>query len=200
MQWPDKLLKTSSFHRRGRSLIVATSCATVRTRIKIAMPLTEFVRYINAQLPFPTTASRFTTPFASEGGRVFVFYANLRLESNFSPIVDTVDSASRGHVATLTATRKTTNQKLDSEAVFKLPGDDGEFIFLDRLVRTLHTLNYLTYPERHSGGLLLLKVQPLTPADLAAAPALLLSNALHGAVPVDALAELADHLETIRPE
>ena len=132
------------------------------------MPLTEFVRYINAQLPFPTTASRFTTPFASEGGRVFVYYANLRLESNFSPIVDTVDGASRGHVATLTATRKTTNQKLDSDAVFKLPGDDGEFIFLDRLVRTLHTLNYLTYPERHSGGLLLLKVQPRHVASVAA--------------------------------
>jgi len=132
------------------------------------MPLSEFVRYINAQLPFPTTASRFTTPFASEGGRVFVYYANLRLESNFSPIVDTADGTSRGHVATLTATRKTTNQKLDTDAVFRLPGDDGEFIFLDRLVRTLHTLNYLTYPERHSGGLLLLKVQPRHVASVAA--------------------------------
>jgi len=132
------------------------------------MPLSEFVRYINAQLPFPKTASRFTTPFASEGGRVFVYYANLRLESNFSPIVDTADGRLRGHVATLTATHKTTHQRLEAEAVFKLPGDDEEFIFLDRLVRTLHTLNYLTYPERHSGGLLLLKVHPRHVASIAA--------------------------------
>jgi len=132
------------------------------------MPLSEFVRYINAQLPFPKTASRFTTPFASEGGRVFVYYANLRLESNFSPIVDTSDGRLRGHIATLTATHKTTHQRLEAEAVFKLPEDDEEFIFLDRLVRTLHTLNYLTYPERHSGGLLLLKVHPRHVASVAA--------------------------------
>src|SRR5664280_2084080 len=106
------------------------------------MPLSEFVRYINAQLPFPKTASRFTTPFASEGGQVFVYYANLRLESNFSPIIDTGDGRIRGHVATLTATHKTTHQRLEADAVFKLPEDDEEFIFLDRLVRTLHTLNY----------------------------------------------------------
>ena len=124
------------------------------------MPLSEFVRYINAQLPFPKTASRFTTPFTSEGGRVFVHYANLRLESSFSPIVDTADGLSRGHVAALLASHKTSLQTVESEAVFKLPSDDEEFIFLDRLVRTLHTLNYLTYPERHSGGLLLLKVHP----------------------------------------
>lgn len=124
------------------------------------MPLTEFVRYINAQLPFPKTASRFTTPFASEGGRVFVNYANLRLESAFAPLVDTRDGAIRGHVAHLIATLKTTQQSLDVDEVFRLPGDDEEFIFLDRLVRTLHTLNYLTYPQRHSDGLLLLKVQP----------------------------------------
>ena len=132
------------------------------------MPLSEFVRYINAQLPFPKTASRFTTPFASEGGRVFVYYASLRLESNFSPIIDTSDGRLRGHVATLTATHKTTHQRLEAEAVFKLPEDDEEFIFLDRLVRTLHTLNYLTYPERHSGGLLLLKVHPRHVASVAA--------------------------------
>lgn len=132
------------------------------------MPLTEFVRYINAQLPFPTTASRFTTPFASEGGRVFVYYANLRLESSFTPIVDTADGRPRGHVATLTATRKTGHQKLASEAIFRLPEDNDEFIFLDRLVRTLHTLNYLTYPQRHSDGLLLLKVQPRHVASVAA--------------------------------
>jgi EAL domain-containing protein (putative c-di-GMP-specific phosphodiesterase class I) len=132
------------------------------------MPLSEFVRYINAQLPFPKTASRFTTPFAAEGGHVFVHYANLRLESNFSPIVDTADGRLRGHVATLTATHKTTHQRLEADAVLRLPGDDEEFIFLDRLVRTLHTLNYLTYPERHSGGLLLLKVHPRHVASIAA--------------------------------
>ena len=132
------------------------------------MPLTEFVRYINAQLPFPKTASRFTTPFASEAGRVFVNYANLRLESAFAPLVDTRDGLIRGHVAHLIAKRKTTQQSLDVEEVFRLPGDDEEFIFLDRLVRTLHTLNYLTYPQRHSEGLLLLKVQPRHVASVAA--------------------------------
>ncbi len=124
------------------------------------MPLTDFVRYLNAQLPLPMSALRSTTPFVSEGGSVFVSYANLRLESRFSSIIDTHDGSLRGHAAFLVATRRTDGQSLGPDAVFKLPGDDQELIFLDRLVRTLHTLNYLTYKERSFRELLLLKVHP----------------------------------------
>ncbi|MFT3850158.1 MAG: EAL domain-containing protein [Propionivibrio sp.] len=129
------------------------------------MPLTDFVRYLNAQLPISAFATRSTSPFVSEGGRVFVYFGDLRLDSDFSPIVDTASGAILGHAAQLQATKRErrqplAHQPLDSESVFRLPNDNEELIFLDRLVRTLHTLNYLTYGGRRAGGLLLLKVHP----------------------------------------
>ena len=131
------------------------------------MPLTDFVRYLNAQLPISAFALRSTSPFISEGGRVFVYFGDLRLDSDFSPIVDTENGTICGHAARLLATRKDNHQPLDSDAVFRLPNDDEELIFLDRLVRTLHTLNYLTYRSRREGGLLLLKVHPRHVASVA---------------------------------
>lgn len=131
------------------------------------MPLTDFVRYLNAQLPISAFATRSTSPFVAEGGRVFVYFGDLRLDSDFSPIVDTASGAICGHAVQLQATRRDKKLSLDSESVFRLPGDNEELVFLDRLVRTLHTLNYLTYSGRREGGLLLLKVHPRHVASVA---------------------------------
>lgn len=124
------------------------------------MPLSDFVRYLNAQLPFSPAGRRSATPFVSENGRVFVYFDRVRLESYFSPIVDTANGDLRGHAARLEATGKDGRQVLEPAVVFALPKDDEEFIFLDRLVRTLHTLNYLVYRDRSAQGLLVLKVHP----------------------------------------
>jgi len=135
------------------------------------MPLSEFVRYLNqqhAQHPLPSAGTHSTTHFISEDGRVFVIFANLRLESSFSPIVDTASGQLRGRAAALHAFGLKNQQLLEPDAVFVLPSDDEEFIYLDRLVRTLHTLNYLTYLDRHTRGTLLLKVHPRHVASVAA--------------------------------
>ncbi len=132
------------------------------------MPLSDFVRYLNAQHPLQTSGSRSTSPFVSEDGQVFVHFANLRLESGYSPIIDTALGEPRGHAAVLHASGLRNHLPLESEAVFVLPGDDEEFVYLDRLVRTLHTLNYLTFLNRHSRGTLLLKVHPRHVASVAA--------------------------------
>ncbi|MFZ4538684.1 EAL domain-containing protein [Propionivibrio sp.] len=132
------------------------------------MPLSDFVRYLNTQHPLPGAGLRSTTPFVSEAGRVFVNFANLRLESYFSPIIDTATGKLTGHAAGLYTIGLKNHQLLEPEAVFVLPGDDAEFIYLDRLVRTLHALNYLTYLNRHARGTLLLKVHPRHVASVAA--------------------------------
>jgi len=128
------------------------------------MPLADFVRYLNSQLPYPPSDLRSGTPFVSEDGHVHVVYSGLRLESAFFPIVATNDGRLRGHGARLLASDE--SRLLESKFVYTLPGDDNEFIALDRLVRTLHTLNYLTYRERRP--LLLLKVHPRHVASVAA--------------------------------
>ena len=132
------------------------------------MPLTDFVRYLNAQLPTPTSALRSSAPFFSDAGKVFVHYADLRLDSVFSAIVDTATGELRGHAASLHIARKRDGQALAADALLSLPNDDHEFVFVDRLIRTLHSLNYLTYGERLWQELLLLKVHPRHVASVSA--------------------------------
>lgn len=122
------------------------------------MPLNDLVRYLNSQLPFAPSASSLRAPFVSENGRVYVRYGGARLESAFSSIVDTANDALRGHTAHLQAFDVASGRRLDDESVVALPNDDQEFVFFDRLLRTLHVLNYLTYRDRRSRELLLLKV------------------------------------------
>lgn len=129
------------------------------------MPLTDFVRYLNSRLPDPPSVAHSPTHFVSEDGRVHARYAGLRLESAFFPIVASGDGRLRGHRARLRVIAEN-GQPLDPQVAFAQPRDDQEFIALDRLVRTLHTLNYLVYRERQS--LLLLKVHPHHVASVAA--------------------------------
>jgi len=122
------------------------------------MPLTDFVRTLNhSQAVFPAHYARtgLDQPFVAADGRVFLHYANIRLESQFLPIVETASGKLHGHAASLQAFGLSNRIPLLPESVFVLPTDNEEFVYLDRLVRTLHALNYLTQPER---GNLLLKV------------------------------------------
>ena len=156
------------------------------------MPLTDFVRYLNAQLPNPKSALRAGVRFLSESGRVFVYYAELRLASEFSPVIDTATGELRGHCARLRVTRQGDGKVLDAASLFALPDDDQELIFVDRLVRTLHTLNYLTYSERRSQQLLLLKVHPRHVASVAADHGLAFEEILRacGLLPQNVVLEL----------
>jgi hypothetical protein len=163
-QW-NKLVKTKSFPSplgmRRLSLLISTRFPEV-----LAMPLSDFIRYLNARLPFLHSRLQLSSPFYSESGCVFVRYRHLRLESEFLPIVETSGGV-RGHAARLLATVRNSYRSVDEPTVFSLPENSEEFIFVDRLTRTLHTLNYLTYLDRKSRGLLLLKVHPRHVASVA---------------------------------
>lgn len=121
------------------------------------MPLSDLIRTLNlpsaSPLPGHIARSGLDQPFVAVDGRVFLHYANIRLESQFLPIVEAKSGKSHGHAASLQAFGLSNHQPITAEAVFVLPTDDAEFVYLDRLVRTLHALNYLTRPTR--GNLLL---------------------------------------------
>lgn len=122
------------------------------------MPLTDFIRTLNVpnrSFPKHYAQNGLDQPFVSSCGRVFLHYANIRLESHFLPIIDVRSGQPYGHAAAFQAFGLANRIQLLPEAVFVLPTDDEEFVYLDRLVRTLHTLNYLTKPTQ---GNLLLKV------------------------------------------
>jgi len=122
------------------------------------MPLTDFVRALNnpgSSFPQQHLRSGLDQPFVAADGRVYLHYANIRLESQFLPIIEIRTGKQHGHAASFQAFGMSSQISLLPEAVFVLPSDDEEFVYLDRLVRTLHALNYLTQPTR---GNLLLKV------------------------------------------
>lgn len=121
------------------------------------MPLTDLVRNLNARSRPSGTPGWSAPPLVASQGRVFVHYANLRLESRFLPYVAAASGRVLGHAAYLRTTALASGRELDPGAVFALPSDAGELVYLDRLVRTLHALNYLTHPNP---GNLLLKVHP----------------------------------------
>lgn len=121
------------------------------------MPLADLVRNLNSSRWRAIAGLDPGMPFVSAGGGVYVHYAGLRLASRFLPYLETSSGRVLGHVAELIASGLDRRAQLEPEAVFALPTDGAELVYLDRLVRTLHALNYLTQPLR---GSLLLKVHP----------------------------------------
>lgn len=123
------------------------------------MPLSEIVRALNYPTSNPSSDFLRHTgldhPFVAADGRAFIHYANIRLESKFLPIVETATGKAHGHASTIQAFGLSNQIPMSPDAVFVLPTDAEEFVYLDRLVRTLHALNYLTQPVR---GNLLLRV------------------------------------------
>lgn len=121
------------------------------------MPLTDLIRYLNSRSEKLPNDLEATTPFFSQDGSVFAHFAGLRLGSNFVPVIEAATGQTHGHTAELEAFHLENHTPLASHSVFVLPLDDKEFIYLDRMVRTLHVLNYLNL---HLKGNLLLKVHP----------------------------------------
>jgi len=119
------------------------------------MSLSELIHHFNSQ-PQGLPGSRFASRFRLSGdGRVFVHFANLVIESVFLPITAVASSRTHGHAAALRVFSLSSGNPVSPDAVFVLPADDDEFVWVDRLVRTLHALSYLAHPVP---GTLLLKV------------------------------------------
>lgn len=129
------------------------------------MPMTDIVRYLNLQqeqhekleAANKATSHKSPIPFTTADKAVCARYGNFTLKSAFNPVIDVLTGATLGHSAVLQATHATdhSHTPVSSDAVFVLPTDDLEFVYLDRLVRTLHALNYLTQPRQ---GNLILRV------------------------------------------
>lgn len=121
------------------------------------MPLTELVRHLNHQARHQPGSLRVPQPFASGERQVWARFAGLQLGSRFLPILERRSGRLHGHRASLEILHLERGTRLEPEALFVLPSDDEEFIYLDRLVRTLHALNYLSQGLQ---GNLLLQVHP----------------------------------------
>lgn len=121
------------------------------------MPLSDLVRTLNANHRQSIPGIDPNNPFVATAAGVVVHYAGLRLASRFLPYVEAASGQVLGHAAELVAHVPGRQLALAPEGVFALPTEADELVYLDRLVRTLHALNYLLVPAQ---GRLIVKVHP----------------------------------------
>ena len=112
------------------------------------MPLSELIRYFNG--------ASGDSMLYEQKGRVVAWHDGLHLGSLFEPIVDLRDERIVGHQASLAA-RLDDGRTVSDEDAYARSATPVTIVPFDRLVRTLHTLNFLSQ-RRHAGGFLLLPV------------------------------------------
>lgn len=116
------------------------------------MPLTDLVRHFNS------VGSSGESTLYLEGGRAAAWHRGIRLRSLFQPVVSLDGGRVVGHLAKLEATDERC-RKRDWATIFDRETDGEGVVRLDRLVRTLHALNFLAQ-RRHTGGTLHLPIHP----------------------------------------
>ena len=129
------------------------------------MPLQQLVQYFNDR--FEAEHHSNIRPFILEKGLVSGIFGPIQISSVFESVrrADDIEKLA-GHIAQLSVTPYDNNQHSQQSIeigdlltdVMTQPADFQSIISLDRLCRTVHMLNYLTYS--HKGGLLFLDVDP----------------------------------------
>lgn len=123
------------------------------------MPLTELMNYFNDQLQTQArTKSLPKTGFFKADNGYWGRFGNLILGSKFQAIHTFADDTLIGHNSDLLV-RSATGNSLDIDSIFNSLDSTDQIVHLDRLVRTLHSLNYLQQFDGRR-DLLSLQVQP----------------------------------------
>lgn len=112
------------------------------------MPLTDLVRYLNTRDRDQRPFMRLDDPFQATPTGAVAHYARITLDSSYAPIHVAGSGSLHGHAAVLKATGELNDMPLHPDAIFAIPSSNAEFVHLDRLVRTLHALNYLLHPDQ----------------------------------------------------
>lgn len=129
------------------------------------MPLQQLVQYFNDR--FEAEHRSNIRPFILEKSLASGIFGPIQIGSVFEPVRRADDNETlAGHIAQLTTKPYNNNQHSEQSMsigdlltnVITQPADFQSIISLDRLCRTVHMLNYLTYS--HKGGVLFLDVDP----------------------------------------
>jgi hypothetical protein len=123
------------------------------------MPLTELMNYFNDQLQSQArTRSLPKTGFYKADNAYWARFGSLILGSQFHPIRAIADDRVLAYDSELTV-RASTGNLLNIDSIFNSLDSNDQIVHLDRLVRTLHSLNYLQQFDGQD-HLLCLQVQP----------------------------------------
>lgn len=123
------------------------------------MPLTELMNYFNDQLQMQVISKNLPrTGLYKANNTYWARFGSLTLGSQFHAIQQLNSDDALGYEAELIV-RASTGNLLNIDSIFNSLDDHDQIVHLDRLVRTLHSLNYL---QKFDGqeNTLSLEVQP----------------------------------------
>lgn len=119
------------------------------------MPLTYLIDHFNDRIRSGDLRFLPENPIAVHDGRVIARFATLQLTSAFQPVVSPLQGGYViGHEALLRAYLGD-GRPLAPHAVFSVPTSSRAVVYLDRLCRTVHMLNYLRQTDADTGCLFL---------------------------------------------
>lgn len=122
------------------------------------MPLTELMHYFNDQLQSQARSQRLPATGFYKAGNVYgARFGSLTFSSQFHPIIQPREDGITGFYSELIA-RSVTGKRFSLDEVFHSLENTKQVVHLDRLTRTLHSLNYLQQYDNRD--LLALAVQP----------------------------------------
>lgn len=110
------------------------------------MSIIEIISYLNTLDHQNHSALRFDDAFEAAEHGAIARYERYALSSRYSPIQNSDGTQLYGHVGVLDV-RNELGKQLHPDVVFTLPTSNNEFVRLDRLVRTLHAINYKQQAE-----------------------------------------------------
>jgi hypothetical protein len=123
------------------------------------MPLTELMHYFNDQLQSQARTKLLPkTGFFKVDNQYWGRFGNLILGSRFQAIKSFEENLLLGYNSELLV-RSSTGNALNIDSIFNSLDSNDQIVHLDRLVRTLHSLNYLQHYDGRK-DLLSLQVQP----------------------------------------
>jgi EAL domain-containing protein (putative c-di-GMP-specific phosphodiesterase class I) len=145
-----------------KQFLQVTSYDRIEKQEKV-MPLQSLVDYFNDRFEHEHRSS--FRPFILEKGAVTGLFGPIRIDSNFTLFRQTLSPTTLvGHAAQIVVATRRVQQLYPNELENLLTNKTGQatdfetFINFDRLSRTVHMLNYLTF--LHLQGLLFLEVDP----------------------------------------
>lgn len=157
------------------------------------LPLAELIRTFNRADGLATPpGSPVDAELVVAGERAAARFDGLALTSVFQPIVDLQKKRVVGHEALLRA-NSPEGPAVSPGDVFHLPAASSDIVYLDRLTRTLHALNFLVQ-RRQVGGYLYLNVHPRHLTTLSTSHGLVFEAILKrcGLAPADIILEVQE--------
>lgn len=140
---PSPVYERNERCQKIESLLVYQEPQPIRTKEKNAVPLASLIDYFNDQISDSEVRILPDRPLALRDGHVMGRFATLQLTSVFQQVVSSRDVTCSIGYEGLLRVRAVDGRAVAPWAALRAPASPNAIVYLDRLCRMVHMLNYL---------------------------------------------------------